>query len=114
MASARKSPHLKTDDASSVGTPKSTNSTSANAGTPPGRASPLHGPEPSDNVIGSPYKRQRGSVSGLDNNLLGLQPLEPVAPTSHPNSIRHDQSSAPSSAPDVTHEANGKMDEEGL
>ncbi|KAK4991238.1 hypothetical protein LTR50_001996 [Elasticomyces elasticus] len=64
----RKSPHVKASESPSVGTPQSANSVTANAGTPPASASPVLPNEVLD--ASSPFKRQRASMSGLDNNLL--------------------------------------------
>lgn len=65
VSSSRKSPYLKQSDSPSAGTPQSVNSLSANAGTPPADAATQVGLESSD-VIGSPYKKQRPSLSGID------------------------------------------------
>lgn len=69
----RKSPHLSTTDSPSTSTPQSVNSTFANAGTPPaddGTSTSLL------NSVASPYKRHRGSVSGLDT--INFAPLGPA------------------------------------
>ncbi|EMC92700.1 hypothetical protein BAUCODRAFT_43770, partial [Baudoinia panamericana UAMH 10762] len=63
-SSTRKSPHIKSEESPSAGTPQSVNSTSANAGTPPESLSPTH-IEPVAESIASPYKRQRSSLPGL-------------------------------------------------
>jgi hypothetical protein len=68
-SSTRKSPYLKGEEDESASTPRSVNSTTAHAGTPPKGMSPaaLDPPE----VIGSPFKRQRASLpGGLDDALL--------------------------------------------
>jgi hypothetical protein len=67
--STRKSPFLKGDDTPSAGTPRSVNSTTANAGTPPDRMSPA--PVEASDVVGSPFKRQRASLPGLDSGMMG-------------------------------------------
>ncbi|KAK3648078.1 hypothetical protein LTR56_007778 [Elasticomyces elasticus] len=64
-ASARKSPHIKSEDSPTAGTPQSVNSTSANAGTPPENLSPAHVGDSLSDTIGSPYKRHRSSMQGL-------------------------------------------------
>ena len=68
-SSTRKSPYLKNEESPSGGTPQSINSTSANAGTPPEGMSPM----PSDlpETVGSPFKRHRASVQGLDSGIMG-------------------------------------------
>ncbi|KXL49592.1 hypothetical protein M433DRAFT_7779 [Acidomyces richmondensis BFW] len=67
--STRKSPHLRTED-SPAGTPQSINSTSANAGTPPEGMSPNISADTSE-LIGSPFKRARSSVSDLGTKMFG-------------------------------------------
>ena len=69
-SSTRKSSYLKTEDSPSGGTPQSMNSTDANAGTPTEGMSPRHNSEPSE-TIGSPFKRQRASMAGLDSGIMG-------------------------------------------
>ncbi|OQO10725.1 hypothetical protein B0A48_04025 [Cryoendolithus antarcticus] len=70
----RKSPHLSTTDSPSAGgTPQSLNSTSANAGTPPSELNKTSS-ELLESVA-SPFKRHRGSVSGLGS--LEFAPLGP-------------------------------------
>lgn len=59
----KKSPFLKTEDSPPIGTPQSVNSTAANAGTPPDGLS-LPNAETGDTGA-SPFKRQRGSESGV-------------------------------------------------
>ncbi|KAK5117964.1 hypothetical protein LTR62_004008 [Meristemomyces frigidus] len=68
-ASIRKSPHIMAED-SPGGTPHSANSTSANAGTPPESMSPknVNGLE---DAIGSPFKKHRASMPGLDGAFFG-------------------------------------------
>ncbi|KAK4619443.1 hypothetical protein CLAFUW4_11415 [Fulvia fulva] len=74
----KKSPHLKTEEASPVGTPKSITSTGANAGTPPDSLSP----GPDAEALASPFKRHRASMPGLKNSFgsLGSNPNEAQLP----------------------------------
>ena len=64
----KKSPHLKTEEASPVGTPKSITSTGANVGTPPDGLSP----GPDAEALASPFKRHRASMPGLNNSFGSL------------------------------------------
>ncbi|EME41780.1 hypothetical protein DOTSEDRAFT_177129 [Dothistroma septosporum NZE10] len=66
----KKSPHLKTEEASPVGTPKSITSTGANAGTPPDGLSP----GPDAEALASPFKRHRASMPGLNNCFGSMDP----------------------------------------
>ncbi|TKA64743.1 hypothetical protein B0A55_10168 [Friedmanniomyces simplex] len=70
-SSTRKSPHIKSEDSPPAGTPQSVNSTSANAGTPPDNMSPGHVGEPLSDTIGSPFKRHRSSMPGLNSGIFG-------------------------------------------
>lgn len=82
-SSMRKSPHLKTEESPSAGTPQSINSTSANAGTPPEGMSPMRS-DTQESAIGSPFKRQRASIQGLDSGILSA--LSSSANDSYPSS----------------------------
>ncbi|KAK5169553.1 uncharacterized protein LTR77_005529 [Saxophila tyrrhenica] len=112
-AVTRKSPYLKTDDSPS-GTPQSVNSTQANAGTPPEGNSPA---PPDSAIIGSPFKRARASLPGLDSGMLG--PLgsnsnEIYPPTSFTSGPQDAQQPPPSTAaaPVKQENAEVKMEEE--
>lgn len=75
ISSARKSPHLKGPaESPTAGTPQSVNSLTANAGTPPPDDLTMSSDVPE--TIGSPYKKQRPSLAGLDESALSS--LTPV------------------------------------
>ena len=71
----RKSPHLASADSPSVSTPRSVNSTSAIAGTPPAESKTSSSVSDALDGISSPYKRHRGSVNGLES--MTYAPLGP-------------------------------------
>ena len=110
--STRKSPHLKNEDSPSGGTPQSINSTSANAGTPPEGMSPVHGDTPE--VVGSPFKRHRASMPGLNSGILGpigSNTNDVFPPSTLAPGPKDDQTRA-SSTPEVKLEAKVESDEE--
>ena len=111
-ASNRKSPHLKSDDSPSGGTPQSINSTSANAGTPPEDTSPMHGDQPE--VIGSPFKRHRASMPGLDSGIMGPvgSNTNDVFPTSALAAGNKDDHTPAVSTPEFKLETGVESDEE--
>lgn len=74
----RKSPHLKNSDSPTAGTPQSVNSLAANAGTPP-PDEPLAIADAIKDTIGSPFKRQRSSLPGLDISTLSALDAPPAA-----------------------------------
>ncbi|KAK4547757.1 hypothetical protein LTR36_000715 [Oleoguttula mirabilis] len=114
LSSARKSPHLKTDD-SPAGTPQSVNSTSANAGTPPDGLSPMHGDDVVDTVA-SPFKRHRSSMPGLNSNIFGVlgsntnDMFSPSTATSTPK--KEEEPHLAASTPDAKAEGKADSDEE--
>lgn len=68
-AMTRKSPHMKDSDSpAGATTPKSINSVTAHAGTPPLEAASLGAPNDVAEVIGSPHKKQRPSLPGFDES----------------------------------------------
>lgn len=67
--SAKKSPHMYTSDTPGAGTPQSANSTTATAGTPPLDGLPSNNVDASE-AVGSPFKKQRPSLPGLDSALM--------------------------------------------
>ncbi|GAB7350544.1 hypothetical protein MBLNU459_g1127t1 [Dothideomycetes sp. NU459] len=67
MANPNKSPHLKNSDSQTSTSP---NSVTANAGTPSDRPSPKLLDETTDSFIGSPLKRHRASMAGLEASML--------------------------------------------
>ncbi|TKA70304.1 hypothetical protein B0A49_05390 [Cryomyces minteri] len=67
---ARKSPNLNASDSSTNATPTSASSSTAIAPTPSGGVSAsLPSDAPSEAFVGSPYKKQRASMPGLDDAL---------------------------------------------
>ncbi|KAM0719284.1 hypothetical protein Q7P37_005189 [Cladosporium fusiforme] len=87
--SAKKSPHTYTSDSPSAGTPQSANSTTATAGTPPLDGKPANSTTDSSEMVGSPFKKARPSLPGMDGAMMSalndVDPASNVAPQSHPN-----------------------------
>lgn len=113
-SSIRKSPHLKTEESPSATTPQSINSTSANAGTPPEGMSPMRG-DPPPEIIGSPFKRHRASVPGLDSGILNAisSGANDIFPSSALAGGRKDDSFYAGSTPDeVKAQTRAESDEE--
>lgn len=108
----RKSPHLKSEDSVGGDTPKSINSTTANAGTPPDGMSPMPGEPPE--IVGSPFKRHRASIQDISGTIMG--PIGSNTNDVFPPSVLaggHSNNDTPSStAPEVKLEAKADSDEE--
>lgn len=75
----KKSPHVKTPDSPAAGTPQSIDSLAANVGTPAEAPSPKLGLEAAD--VGSPFKRHRASMPGLEANVFGAGDIPSAAPS---------------------------------
>lgn len=111
-AATRKSPYLKNEE-SPNGTPRSANSTQAHAGTPPEAASPA---PPESEIIGSPFKRARASLPGLESGMMG--PLGSNTNDAFPATTftsgpqNGQQPTAAAAAPDPSSRAEVKMEEE--
>lgn len=69
-ASAKKSPHMYTSETPSASTPQSINSTTAAAGTPPLDGDSSFSANGASEAVGSPFKKQRASLPGLDGAML--------------------------------------------
>ena len=125
-AGMRKSPHLKSEDSAGGDTPKSVNSTTANAGTPPDGNSPIPAEPPE--VVGSPFKRHRASIQDISGSMmgplgsntndffpasvLGAGPSNNGTPPSILGAGPSDSGTPASSAPEVKLEAKADSDEE--
>merc|ERR1712029_34009 len=85
-SATRKSPYLRHEEDSPAGTPASVKSTSANAGTPPDGSIPALRQESLLDTIGSPFKKHRASMPGLESGtfapLGSTGPDAPFAPGS--------------------------------
>ncbi|QIW95733.1 hypothetical protein AMS68_001251 [Peltaster fructicola] len=84
LSSTRKSPHLNTSGSPAAGTPQSTNSLAANPGTPPADEPSMTLGNDLPDTIGSPYKKQRPSLAGIDESTLStLTALSDADPASN-------------------------------
>lgn len=97
--SAKKS----TTDSPSVGTPQSFNSAAATAGTPPLDGKPSTSTNGASEAVGSPFKKQRPSLPGLDGAMMAS--LDDVTPSN--NAAPQPQANSAAGAP-----AQATMDED--
>lgn len=72
-------------DTPSAGTPQSINSTAAAAGTPPLDGKQATGTNDNAAAIGSPFKKQRPSLPGMDGAMIAaLDDVSPATTTAPP------------------------------